>query len=437
MIRLSTLIETFKKPLLAQYRDQMLPSQLKALAALGQCRTRLSPRMQAACPECDEQVFVPHSCGHRSCPHCQAHESQQWIERQTRKLVPGEYYLLTFTLPAELRALAFAHQRTVYDLLMQVSWETLKTFSLNDKALQGIPGAVAVLHTHTRRLDYHPHVHAVMPAGAIDGERGLWRTKRRRGQARYLFPHKALARVFRARMLAAFAAAGLTVPSGVPPQWVVDCRPVGTGAKALVYLGRYLYRGVIQEKDILACDAGQVTFRYRNAQDPQKRVPDGQRRGVPAPAAGARAAQGTAPRPQLRLPARQQQKTDCAPPDSHQAHPGPRADPSQTGVVLPVLRHAHDHRAYQDPAGGSAVSPCRGEPGRGCPHVSAAESARAAIGPPRGLKGIGWPNDRLKRTPDRPSAPLARLSRPAARSQAAPVSPNRAACPLDPPKIFS
>lgn len=247
MIRLSTLIETFKKPLLAQYRDQMLPSQLKALAALGQCRTRLSPRMQAACPECDEQVFVPHSCGHRSCPHCQAHESQQWIERQTRKLVPGEYYLLTFTLPAELRALAFAHQRTVYDLLMQVSWETLKTFSLNDKALQGIPGAVAVLHTHTRRLDYHPHVHAVMPAGAIDGERGLWRTKRRRGQARYLFPHKALARVFRARMLAAFAAAGLTVPSGVPPQWVVDCRPVGTGAKALVYLGRYLYQGVIQE----------------------------------------------------------------------------------------------------------------------------------------------------------------------------------------------
>lgn len=265
MIRLSTLIETFKKPLLAQYRDQMLPSQLKALAALGQCRTRLSPRMQAACPECDEQVFVPHSCGHRSCPHCQAHESQQWIERQTRKLVPGEYYLLTFTLPAELRALAFAHQRTVYDLLMQVSWETLKTFSLNDKALQGIPGAVAVLHTHTRRLDYHPHVHAVMPAGAIDGERGLWRTKRRRGQARYLFPHKALARVFRARMLAAFAAAGLTIPSGVPPRWVVDCRPVGTGAKALVYLGRYLYRGVIQEKDILACDAGQVTFRYRNA----------------------------------------------------------------------------------------------------------------------------------------------------------------------------
>ena len=102
MIRLSTLIETFKQPFLAQYHDQMLPSQRTALAAMAQCRTRLSPRMQASCPECHEQVFVPHSCGHRSCPHCQAHESQQWIERQTRKLVPGEYYLLTFTLPAEL-----------------------------------------------------------------------------------------------------------------------------------------------------------------------------------------------------------------------------------------------------------------------------------------------------------------------------------------------
>jgi hypothetical protein len=130
----------------------------------------------AGCPACDEQVFVPHSCGHRLCPHCQHHESQQWLDRQLKALVPGEHFLMTFTLPAEFRTLAFAHQPTLYGLLMQCAWQTLLTFSRNDQQLQGTPGAVAVLHTHSRRLDYHPHVHCVVPAAAIDTDKKLWRT---------------------------------------------------------------------------------------------------------------------------------------------------------------------------------------------------------------------------------------------------------------------
>lgn len=253
---------------MAHYQDRLLPGHRQALSALRRCRTALSPKMQAQCVECDEQCFVPHSCGHRLCPHCQHHESQQWLERQLGKQVPGQYFLLTFTVPAELRGLAFAHQRTLYALMMQCSWETLRTFSLNDKQLQGTPGAVAVLHTHSRRLDYHPHVHLAMPAAAIDAKRQLWRTKtgKNKGQAStYLFNHKALAKVFRAKMLEGLARAGLTLPRCPPPKWVVDCKSVGSGEKALVYLGRYLYRGVIQEKDILACEKGQVTFRYRNS----------------------------------------------------------------------------------------------------------------------------------------------------------------------------
>jgi hypothetical protein len=262
MIRLSTLIEHFEAPLLAQYGDRLLPEHHQALAALKTCRTALSPRLEAHCPACAERVFVPHSCGHRACPHCQHHESQQWLERQIKALVPGEYFVLTFTLPAEFRALAFAHQRMLYGALMQSAWQTVRSFSRNDKHLQGTPGAIAVLHTHSRRLDYHPHVHLVMPAAAIDTEQRRWRTKAGKG---YLFNHKALAKVFRAKLLAAMTEAGLTLPVRHPVRWVVDCQHVGAGEKALVYLGRYLYRGVLQEKDILACDHGQVTFRYRNS----------------------------------------------------------------------------------------------------------------------------------------------------------------------------
>lgn len=263
MIRLAKVIETFEADFLAQYRNRLTSAHYRALAAMKQCRTEASRKMQVQCTECDHQKLLPHSCGHRHCPHCQHHESQQWLERQLKKQVPAEYFLLTFTLPAEFRALAWAHPGVVYAALMQCAWDTVRTFSQNDTQLHGTPGAIAVLHTNTRQLEFHPHVHLVMPAAALDGKRRQWRTKRRK--AGYLFNHKALAKVFRAKMLAAIEAAGLTLPRSYPEKWVVDCKSVGSGEKALIYLGRYLYRGVIAEKDIVACDGAQVSFQYRDA----------------------------------------------------------------------------------------------------------------------------------------------------------------------------
>jgi len=266
MIRLANVIETFEADFVAQYRNRLSAAHYRALAAMKQCRTQASAKMQVKCTECDHQRLVPHSCGHRHCPHCQHHESQQWLERQLKKQVPAEYFLLTFTLPAEFRALAWAHQSVIYEMLMRCCWQTVRTFGQNDKQLQGTPGAIAVLHTNTRQLEFHPHVHLVMPAAALDVTRRQWRTKRRaKTKTGYLFNHKALAKVFRAKMLAAIEAAGLTLPPRYPEQWVVDCKSVGSGEKALIYLGRYLYRGVIAEKDIVACSNAQVSFRYRNA----------------------------------------------------------------------------------------------------------------------------------------------------------------------------
>ncbi|MDN5850747.1 MAG: transposase [Nitrococcus sp.] len=264
MTALATVIDTFGSDLLARYGDRLLPSQRHALTAMQHCRTALSARLQVQCTDCGSRRFVPHSCGHRSCPHCQHHESEQWLQRQLARQVPAAYFLVTFTLPAELRSVAWAHQRCVYDAMLRASWETLRSFSQNDPRLKGTPGAIAVLHTHSRRLDYHPHVHVVMPAAAIDAKRRLWRTKQTLGKSPYLFSHQALAKVFRAKLLAALAEARIPVPRH-PAKWIVDCKHVGTGAKALAYLGRYLYRGVIREKDILACRDGQVTFRYQDS----------------------------------------------------------------------------------------------------------------------------------------------------------------------------
>jgi hypothetical protein len=265
MIRLASIIAAHATELIAQDSQRLLPSQLAALSALQACRSSMSPRMQLSCDDCAEQSFLPHSCGHRSCPHCQAHESQRWIDQQLKKLVPGNYFMVTFTLPAEFRALAWHNQRVMYELIIQSAWETVNTFSRNDKKLRGSTGAVTVLHTHNRRLDFHPHVHLVMPAAAFDQKQRRWRNK----AGGYLFNHKALAKVFRAKVLAGVKQAGLRLPEHYPEKWVVDCKAVGTGEKALIYLGRYLYRGVIREKDILSFNHGRVTFRYQNSETRQ------------------------------------------------------------------------------------------------------------------------------------------------------------------------
>jgi len=166
--------------------------------------------------------------------------------------------MVTFTLPAQLRSLLWHHQRLGYDLLIKLAWQTLQSFGLNDSKLKGNIGAHAVLHTHSRRLDYHPHVHFIVPAGAIDRRRKLWRKKR----GTYLFNQTNLATVFRARWLEAMKAHGLKAKATLPEDWVVDSRHVGRGDKALTYLGKYLYRGALPEKNILAYENGRVTFRY-------------------------------------------------------------------------------------------------------------------------------------------------------------------------------
>ena len=260
-MRLADIVSQYTPALIEQYGHELLPSQRKALSSFQVCRSASAPKMLLSCVGCEQEVWMPHSCGNRHCPHCQAHESQRWIDKQLQKLVLGEYFMLTFTLPAQFRSLAWGHQREMYELIIRNAWATVNTFSQNDKKLRGTAGAVAVLHTHNRRLDFHPHVHLVMPSVAFDAKQRLWRNK----DSGYLFNEKALAKVFRAKMLDGIKRAGLKLPDSYPEDWVAHCKAVGFGDKALVYLGRYLYRGVLPENNIVANRDGNITFRYQNS----------------------------------------------------------------------------------------------------------------------------------------------------------------------------
>ena len=270
MIALSSIIDEFENAFFDKYETSILPEHEKALRAMKMCRMQHGPHMLARCTDakCGQTTYIPHSCGHRSCPHCQNHENWQWIENQLNKRLPAPYYLITFTLPDQLRGLAWKNQKKIYSLMFACVQDVLKTFAGNDKKLQGVPGFTTVLHTHSRALEYHPHIHVVMPGASIDGKTGLWRVK----PAGWLFSHVALAKVFRAKLLEKIVDGGLLVPKDCPEQWVVDCKDVGNGDKALIYLGKYLYKGVIREKDILRCENGTVTFRYLDSKTRQYRA---------------------------------------------------------------------------------------------------------------------------------------------------------------------
>jgi hypothetical protein len=263
-MELQLIIHRYRERFVQRYGKQLNTDQWSALNAIDGCRQGQYGELTLSCIACHHQGEIPRSCGHRVCNQCQHHSTQTWLERQQQKQLPVNYYMVTFTLPSELRHLAMAQSKVVYSLLIQCASDTLKTFGLNRKGFNAELGMCAVLHTHTRRLDYHPHVHIVVPGGGIHRGRREWRKLR----GDYLFNGKALAGAFRGAFLHALDKAGLK-PEATPKRWVAQCQKVGRGMQALQYLSRYLYRGVISNRHILHDDGTHITFRYRDSKTQQ------------------------------------------------------------------------------------------------------------------------------------------------------------------------
>lgn len=259
-MELATVFERYKDAFVEKYAaTPFFEDRLRALDAVLMCRTGDCGEIQAYCPHCDRIDWFPHSCGHRNCPKCQNYEATRWLERQRKKLLPVEYFLATFTLPGELRGVSRYHPKEIYDLFFSTSTEALRELAANPRFLGGDIGLTGVLQTNSRRQDYHPHIHYVVPGCAFNQNKNCCI----RPRTSYLVNESALGRLFRGKFLDGLKKLGITFPKHLYKiDWVVDCEPVGKGEPALKYLSRYLYRGVISEKDILSDSEGQITFRY-------------------------------------------------------------------------------------------------------------------------------------------------------------------------------
>ncbi len=250
------------------YRDQcglrLSASQRAAMAAIEQCRTEALGGQVYTCPRCATRRYSYHSCRNRHCPTCQHDQAQRWLAKQQALLLPVPYFLVTFTLPAQLRALARQHPRQLYSVLFRSSATALQQLAADPRFLGGQLGMVGVLQTWTRDLRYHPHIHYLVPAGAYAPADGRWLP----AKGRFLVHVKPLAKLFRGKVRAALQQLGWAreLPAATwSIAWVVDCRAVGSGAAALTYLAPYVFRVALSNKRIVAVVNDQITFCYRDA----------------------------------------------------------------------------------------------------------------------------------------------------------------------------
>ena len=260
----------------------------KVMRRVIACRTAdLGGKLQW-CADCGFERFVYHSCRDRHCPKCQTQAKEAWRQARQHELLPVPYFHQVFTLPHELNAWVLCgeeNQRALLKLLFAAASETLLEFGKGE--LGGQLGFTLVLHTWGQQLRPHFHLHALVASGALSPDRSRWIA----GGATFLFPVRALSKKFRGRFLAGFrqlldrgqlrlpkeyaeggrSTGRLLKTLGKKP-WVVYSKPPFAGpAKLLDYLSRYTHRVAISNDRLVSCRNGEVTFRYRDRADGDRR----------------------------------------------------------------------------------------------------------------------------------------------------------------------
>jgi len=262
----------------------LTPGQLKVLRAVQRCRTQVLGGHLYACQGCGHEVPMYNSCRNRHCPTCQSLGQAKWIAQRKQRILGVPHFHVVFTLPQELRTLARYNPATIFTLLFRAATRTLLTLARDPKHLGALPGITAVLHTWTRELLYHPHVHCVVTGGGLAPDGSRWVASRAGG--RYLFPIKVLSNLFRGKFLAGLRElyrqdrlflGGSCAPLAHPNRfaalkdklyrkdWVVYAkRPFAGAAHIFEYLGRYTHRVAISNQRLIAFDNQAVTFATKN-----------------------------------------------------------------------------------------------------------------------------------------------------------------------------
>lgn len=247
-----------------------LPShKLRVLDALEKCRTEYMGGHIEACDSCGETRIAFNSCRNRHCPQCGAIDKERWIINREADLLPVQYFHVVFTVPDKLNLLFLNNQKQMYHLLFRTAWETLASFGRTKKWAGGKLGATAILHTWGQNLNYHPHLHFIVPAGVLL-KSNQWKSTKSKGK--YLFDVKQISNVFRAKFVegARKLLHDKLIEGRVPnnlfvKNWVVYAKhPFGGPQNVIKYLSRYTHRTAISNDRIIEVNSSEVTFSWRD-----------------------------------------------------------------------------------------------------------------------------------------------------------------------------
>jgi len=254
------------------------PEQRAVMRAIECCRTSALGGHLDVCDSCDYQLPSYNSCRDRHCPKCQALAQALWLEGRRDRILPTHYFHVVFTLPSELRPLALRNRSIVYESLFQAASATLRDLARDPRRLGAQLGFTAVLHTWTRDLRFHPHLHCIVTGGGLSDDGQRWVSTRRK----LLFPVKVLGRLFRAKLVAALTRSyheqRLELPESLASprafarlrktllakNWMVYAkRPFAGAEQVYSYLGRYTHRVGISNRRILSVTDSCVTLATR------------------------------------------------------------------------------------------------------------------------------------------------------------------------------
>ena len=283
-LEVADLVRTAGTAFLERSRQWIRWPHIKVLLAIARCRTAALGGHIDQCTRGGHRATISYnSCRNRHCPKCQTGAREHWLEARRRELLPSPYAHVVFTLPQQLAPLALQNKKIIYDLLLRASAETLLEVARNPRRLGAEIGFFSVLHTWNQKLQIHPHVHCVVPAGGLSLDHTRWIPSR----PRFFLPRPVLRRVFRGKFVAglksafqhqqlhfcgdlALLAQPKTFASWLRPlfrkNWVVYCKPPFGGPEyVLQYLGRYTHRVAISNYRLISLADGQVTFHWRDS----------------------------------------------------------------------------------------------------------------------------------------------------------------------------
>lgn len=246
-----------------KYNNLHVPANFNAVNSIIKCRTSALGGEVYYCSNCEKEHYVYHSCKNRHCPKCGSEDSHKWLEQQLEKLLPVNYFLVTFTLPEELRFICSNHKKLFYNALFSASSEALKQIMTSRIYAKGKAGFIGFLHTWTRDMLYHPHIHYIVPGGVFDEESNEWHGS----SSNFLIPVLALSKVFRAKFRDYLEKQNRKIFKQIDQkvwkrEFVTHSQGVGKGDTALTYLSKYVFKTAITNKRIVSYDKKQVCISY-------------------------------------------------------------------------------------------------------------------------------------------------------------------------------